>query len=128
MAYHESLWLAAAAAAPVIALANTVSISDLVSVWFNTKSSLKQRRVRVYYSLYILLSAYNFIAQTFILYQSAMSLTNGKDNVKPTSISFNLAFGLITVLVSVLFNVFVRYTFLDSEKLEKGAGGEKING
>lgn len=39
MAFHESFWVAVATVAPVIALANTVTITDSVSVYFNKQEA-----------------------------------------------------------------------------------------
>jgi hypothetical protein len=124
MVYRESLWLAAAAASPVIALANTVSMIDVTSVWLGSKSQSMPSFLRHLYFGVNLLSIFNLLLQALVLYRSAESLAQGKNLNDPTEIPFLLLYGLLVVLVSTFGSIFFRY-ILRYAWNENGQGEEK---
>ena len=65
VAYHESFWVAVAAAAPVIALANTVAITDAVNVWLETKVRGRSRDSRSAFVSIIGMASYNLLIQHY---------------------------------------------------------------
>ena len=67
MMFHESFWAAIATAAPVVALANTVSITDVVNVWLNAKARPRSFISRFYYFVVVFCSALNLILQVIAL-------------------------------------------------------------
>ena len=65
MAYHEAYWVAVATAAPVIALANTVTITDTSKVWFGAK--VQSDFTSGLYRLIVVLSGLNLLVQVWAL-------------------------------------------------------------
>ena len=80
MAYHEAFWVAVAAAAPVIALANTVSITDVVNLWTRfkiprTKMSLQSiSGLQSIYITVVFISSVNLVVQANAMYTALRSL------------------------------------------------------
>jgi hypothetical protein len=68
MSYHESFRVAVAVAAPVIALANTVSITDAVTTWLSTDTRRPNPVSRVIYFVVVSVSVINFLIQAAALY------------------------------------------------------------
>lgn len=124
MTYHESFWVAVAAAAPVIALANTVTITDLTSAYFSfDPASFRSRRSHTFsrlgYLAYVSCSAVNLCVLGLVLYIGLKSLYEGVDEIPPASVSFFVTIGLLYVLLMVIGNIQVRYVLRNVEKRAK---------
>jgi hypothetical protein len=106
-AYHSDLWIAVAAAAPVIALANTVAISSMsrgryeryATRWVGTRSKLKLLRLRLAWSWAFWLSILNYVLQITLFSQALSSLANEKDTASPSNIADWATIGLVIILV-----------------------------
>jgi protein-S-isoprenylcysteine O-methyltransferase Ste14 len=130
--FHETFWVAIATATPVIALANTVSIGDVVSQWFNTKARRRSWQSRFYYGGIIFLAATNLLSQAVLLNDALQSLLKEYDYRSPvTDIIFTVG-GLIYVLVLVLYSVVLRYQLRADEtrdaKAEENSKASKPDG
>ena len=79
MSYHESYWIAIAAAAPVIGLANTVTMADATSIWFGSNSEGKPKSLSRDYKSTLWLSRVNFLLLAWQLFISLESLSTGTD-------------------------------------------------
>ena len=115
VAYHESFWLAVAAAAPVIGLANTVSITDVTGVWFSEKRGRRSRGVKVGYFFIVLLSIINFFLQAVALAMALKSFLVERDYGSAVLAGICTAGGFVYVLVIVLYSMFIRYMISQSE-------------
>jgi hypothetical protein len=104
MAYHESFWVAVAAAAPVIALANTVVITDVASTWLSVKVAWRRRPLshRFLFLAVNGLSGINLIDQTLALLLALKSLYSGVDAAPTTSESYVMGYGLLTVFIATV--------------------------
>jgi hypothetical protein len=78
MSYHESFWLAVAAAAPIIALANTVAITDTGSLWLASKAKRHSVPSIYFYFANMTVSVTNLLVQALIFYSAMKSLRMGK--------------------------------------------------
>ena len=111
MAYHEAFWLATAAAAPVIALANTVTLGDGIRL-LNVDRSVRKRMGRftwAYFCLFPLgLSAINYAAQTYVLVEALHSLAAGRDKASMTSATALVTYGLAYVALTAMLNGIAR--------------------
>lgn len=115
MSYQESFWVALAAATPVIALANTVSITDVTNTWSETARELIGS-ARIVYILISILAASNFIFQAYTLSASLLSLYVGSDEGNAaTEITFTVL-GLIAVLATTVFGAYMRFTVKEYEE------------
>lgn len=115
MAYHEAYWVAIATAAPVIALANTVSITDAANVWLNAKT---RRRNSVPSALYVTVISYsviNTVLQLGALIQALLSLLKGKDYWDATLALLSVVSGLVLVFLTVMASVRLRYGILEDQ-------------
>jgi hypothetical protein len=109
VAYHESFWLAVAAATPVIALANTVSINDVVRLWLNVKVSRRSAISRERYISVIFFSTFNLILQSIFLFVTLFSLADEKDIGSRVLAATFTSFGIIYLGIIVIYNVRLRY-------------------
>lgn len=119
VAYHESLWLAIAAAAPIVALANTVSITDAVGIWFSSTARKRPVRSRFGYIVVITGSGLNLIIQASVLYVALRSLAAEKDTYPLGSVVWPVVLGLAYVLVIVAANITLRYDLRVREEEKK---------
>ena len=131
MAFHESFWVAVATAAPVIALANTVTILDITNVWFST---MKRKRSwstpLLLYFVILLLSLVNLLGQTVAFYVALKSLALGRDFDTVDPLIGYVSGGLIYVLLAVILDVSLRYILswnvgADKWRVTLGARGVK---
>ena len=72
--YNETFWVAIAAAAPVIALASTVQISDIQRLFVFTKQEVKLFPWQRYIGLPVTLCTGNIIVQILGMYSALTSL------------------------------------------------------
>jgi hypothetical protein len=144
MAYHESLWLATAAAAPVIALASVVSFNDslrALTTRFNysykTSSALEsQLRWRQTAAVWLwFLATVNLAIQATMLLTALGSLARNRDIlaatdpaiVEPASLLLLIFSGCLTVLVrrlSVLIGAFIEKSRGQSDAPEPNVRAE----
>jgi hypothetical protein len=117
---HESFWVAVAAAAPVIAVANTVAITHALDPLFDTKSLLKSRWKRWFIPA-LVLTGFNFGAQTVALYRALRSLLVAKDAASANYFIWAEVLGLFAVGVVVFCDYEIRYVF----RREAGTSGSK---
>jgi hypothetical protein len=115
MAYHESFWVAMAAATPIIALANTVAITDAVNLWSAAKTPQRSSLAKAYYFGIISVSIINLLVQASLLYDSLESLATEEDyqTVQPALI-FTVG-GLVYVLVIAATSIVLRYLLREDE-------------
>jgi len=125
MAYHESFWVAVAAAAPVIALANTVLVTDVAGVWLNVKSPPRPARYRLLFSGIILLSAINMFDQGLALLLALRSLYTERNAAPPSTETNILGYGLLVVFVTTVASVFLRFQLHSYEKRQEKLIGEE---
>jgi F0F1-type ATP synthase assembly protein I len=125
VAYHEAYWVVIANATPVIALANTVAITDVVNVWFSSKPLLRSKRSEAYYLIIISLSVPNFIAQTILLSICLHSLLYKEDAPSAWFLIVLLLLGFMYILITVLFSVRLRYTLRRDEARENESAKTK---
>jgi hypothetical protein len=113
--YHESFCVAAAAVAPVIALANTVSVTDAARLWLEAKdTSVRKAIISQVYIGILLLSGTIFIAQAFVLYFAFESLYLRRDiNINGNNVTHGTILIMISSLISILgvvaYSVLLRY-------------------
>jgi hypothetical protein len=126
VAYHETLWLAVAAAAPVIALANTVSIVDAASTWTESKQfskySLGRFRTQKFFTIISFIGSLNYTIQTITLFDALSSLGSGEDLMPPVVVVILMGLGLPLVLVIVMYSVSFRFALKYEDHLDKGEG------
>jgi hypothetical protein len=119
MAYHEAYWVAIATAAPVIALANTVSITDAVNFWLSVKARRRGSVPGAWYVTVLFWSVCNIAIQLMALILALLSLLNGKDS--DTIIAFmSMVAGFVFVLLTVLANAKLRYGVLEEQNTANG--------
>jgi hypothetical protein len=118
--YHETFWLIAGTAAPVIALALVVAIGDLSRAgqhigdlsratdrtWRRT--SLEWRKYRIYTTC-IWVEMLDFLAMTGVLALSLYSVVTGQDQGSLPVAGWVLACGLLAVLLAQAGTVVVRF-------------------
>jgi hypothetical protein len=128
MASHDSFWLATAAAAPVLALANTVSITDAAAVWFEakivqseTKADLPVLLARNAYVGIITFSIAGYVTQGAALVSALLSLLWGRDFVDGYTEILLVVSGLIWSLVIVLYSVNLRSWLRRGERRQRDA-------
>jgi hypothetical protein len=116
--YHESLYLAIAAAAPVIALAHTVTITDVGSNLFESKIHGHIMIVRFSIACIIAFTTLNFALQTASLYNSLESLMNGKNySSDPTDVLFAPVIGLLILFVLIAWNIGLKFLLRYEENI-----------
>jgi hypothetical protein len=105
VSYHADFWVAIAAAAPVIALANTVTLAStlpgptasLASYLIRTQKNVTaQARSTV---LVILAAVLNFAVQTFALTTALAALASAEDVLPPALIVACECLGMLTLLI-----------------------------
>jgi hypothetical protein len=74
--YNEAFWITIAAAAPVIALASTVLITDTKSLYDLTDEEQRYFSVLRYITLPVFLSSANVVSQTITLYAALISIAH----------------------------------------------------
>jgi hypothetical protein len=119
MAYHEAFWVAVAAAAPVIALANTVTMTDVAGVWLDAKVKRRSSIAREVYIGVLVFSGSSLLTQAYYLYRALQSLIAQNDAARPRAVAFYVAFGLLAVLVLVVYDVILRYILRNTEAQER---------
>jgi hypothetical protein len=122
MAFHADFWVAAAAASPVITLANTVAITDTLNAWFNAKGQLTRFDTAGFYYTCIVLGVANFVLGAILLSGSLWSLFNEKDELpgRLTIASFYLS--MFIVLLLVVFNMILKYWLRQEREIVSEAG------
>jgi hypothetical protein len=120
MSYHEAYWVAIATAAPIIALANTVTITDAVNTWLNTERQYRRGGNEFLYWGIVIISAGNFVIQILALYWALESLGHESD---PSKVTFNTAgkyvvYGLAWVLVLVAYSTWLKYLTARRKRVE----------
>jgi hypothetical protein len=109
MMFHEYFWAAIATAAPVIALANTVSITDVVNVWLDAKARPRSFISRFYYFVVVFCSALNLILQVIALLIALLCLLSKRDLASPVAAIVFVILGLVYVLITVLISAVLKY-------------------
>ena len=117
MAYHEAYWVAIATAAPVIALANTVAITDALSVRFEAKVLPPARYWGQAYLTIFIISICSFLVQGLALADALRSLFAGKDEGHGSLITVFVTSGLLAVFATVWSSMFLRHG-LSGERIE----------
>ena len=130
MAFHETFWVAAAAAAPIIALANQVTLTEsrgmtgtfIRAQRANPSGTAHTTAITGHRSVLAALSIgyLNLIAQVFVLYVALGSLYSGEDSNgtgSPRAVIFLEICGLAAVGLAAVFSGVVRSarTMLDTE-------------
>jgi hypothetical protein len=112
VAYHETFWVAVAAAAPIIALANQVTLSDqaMLAVVVRAVSSFRalgrdprvpHGRIAVVLAVAVYsLGYYNMLAQVWMLFVALMSLAHSYDRWTVKSVAGVLGLGLLVVVLT----------------------------
>jgi hypothetical protein len=126
VAYHETFWVAAAAAAPVIALANTVSLADASRFWFDTNKLLLTARRQIMIIILIIQSCVNFLMQSAVLAIALICLSAKSDEGSPVwPVIVFLAAGLLIVLLNSISVILVRFIFsLEESRGERPRANE----
>jgi hypothetical protein len=118
MMSDESFWLAVAAAAPVIALANTVSITDASSVFFGGKVKFiwsTDNAVILCYISILITSVFNLGLQAYVLSSALGSLSSGKNTSSVSRATYWLVIGLFYILVAIIGSAGLRYLISKKE-------------
>jgi hypothetical protein len=115
MAYHESFWVAIAAATPVIALTNTVAASDVTSLWLSAKATERSITSQFFFYAAVLLSGFNLLIQAILLFQALESLATGKDHKALFWAALVVAIGMAYVLVILASDIGLRYALRRDE-------------
>ncbi len=102
--------MAVATAAPVIALANTVTILDITNTWFST---MKRKRnwstPPLLYFFILVVSIVNLVSQATVFYAALKSLALGRDFDSVGPVIGFVSAGIIYVLLAVILDVSLRY-------------------
>ena len=117
MSYHADFWVAIAAAAPVIALANTVSITDAVNTWLDADVRNMGDKSQILYFSILFLSALNFALQIAALYWALYSFREEKDQNIHLATEFVLI-GLVEVLALIVYGAILKYIAAKSKSKE----------
>jgi hypothetical protein len=120
MAYHESFWVAVSAVAPVIALANTVAMTDLSGMWLQANVKGRARQSRIVYGIALSLALLTFLNQGLAVLWALLSLLKERDwpNSSMTgSVVFYVVSGLFALLAIVAYNVWLRYLLREEKRL-----------
>jgi hypothetical protein len=103
MSYHETLWLAISASAPVIALASIVSVGD--SYKLDEISEQSQAGGRETGRLPVAINAGNMTLQVATLLDALLSIYNGRDSTHSFVFAvLSQPFGITLLLISTLVN------------------------
>jgi hypothetical protein len=110
MVYHENFWVAVAAAAPVIALANTVSIADAGKIWYGSKSS--SRSTKILFNVIVYVSIVNYAAQAAALTAALNSLNAGRVMGRPEPVIAEIIYGLLSICFITNLGLILRSSML----------------
>jgi hypothetical protein len=105
VAYNEAFWITIAAAAPVIALASTVLITDTQKLFDLTDQEQKHFSVLRYITLPVFLSSANVITQTGALYSALISIAHHSNFTNITRIIYLEVAGMILIFLITIINV-----------------------
>ena len=85
LSYHDSFWIAVAAAAPVVALANTVAIGDAVNFRQGVRNLRAPARSQLLFdgSTAFVVSVANTVPQAAVLLCALGSLSESKNLLSP---------------------------------------------
>lgn len=114
MAYHETFWLAVSATAPVIALAATVSMSDVLKLtevdYQGSKASSSELPAGRQAALWsMVLCTMNLILQLVILWTALDSIANDTDEARGISVIIWIEpIGIALLLAVSLINISAR--------------------
>jgi hypothetical protein len=109
MTFHVDFWIAAAAAAPVIALSATVAVSDNMKLGLRLRTLARRspttwELARKYERRALIVSGINVLAQCGILFASLEALTIDRDPISPTIIIYGGLLGLLAIFYTILLN------------------------
>ena len=118
VAFHENVWLAVSASAPVIALANLVAVSDSMEYSYIFRkprleaATLRDRFWATFYNwlasfTYYLANA-NLMAQALVLGFALISLTDSSDSWSPNQIVYAEFFGILLCCIPVITSSMLR--------------------
>jgi uncharacterized membrane protein YidH (DUF202 family) len=130
VAYHESFWLAVAAATPIIALANTVAVIDCSNLWLDAKTRRHSFDSKSAYYIIIILSVLISGMATVYLWDALESLLRERDYPPGAILSvypLTMAVGLISALLVAAYSVMLRYS-LKSDQRISGNSSERSEG
>jgi hypothetical protein len=122
MAYHETFWVAVTATAPVIALAATVSFSDILRLidvgrGANKSPGSKREPGTMYVAWASLLCTANMAAQLVFLLIALMSIAKGSDKGRGFDfIVWGEPVGIALLLVVAAINTAARIEIKKAEK------------
>ena len=102
---HESFWVVAGTAGPVIAVALTVVISDVIRKT-NRMPIEAQGQFAVSLSCYFI-AGFDFLAMMFLLLFSLFSLAEGSDYVSTLAASTMGGGGLVGVVILTITSAFI---------------------
>jgi hypothetical protein len=129
--YNETFWVAIAAAAPVIALASTVQITDIQKLFVFSKQEAERFPWRRYISLPALLSTGNIILQILGMYSALTSLAR-RSNILNLSLIIILEIVGMAIVVAVAFIAVLGHMKVNAFRhvlaREYGKTGNKPNG
>ena len=126
MAYHEAYRVGVATAAPVIALANTVSITDVIGAWFESTAQQRSYSSKLGYFTVLFASASNLIIQAALLFVALDRLLDESDGSLPLLAAFFLFEGLIYLLLIFYSDIRLRYILRRDESAEKKTNNETV--
>jgi hypothetical protein len=116
MSYHESFWVVVGTAAPVIGLANTVSITDAINTWIESKHSKDDFHfVTFLFSVVIVSSLTSFIMEGAVLIIALQSLAANKDAKTPISSEVCISVGLFAVLFTLAYSITLKFSLKEGE-------------
>jgi hypothetical protein len=109
MTFHIDFWVAAAAAAPVIALSATVAVSDNMKLGLRLRTLARRsptawELARKYERRALIVSSINVLAQCGILFVSLEALARDKDPISPTIVIYGGLLGLLAIFCTILLN------------------------
>lgn len=116
MTYHESFWVAVAAAAPVIALANTVAITDAFNVWSDAKLRRLSRTSKMAIVIICVGASGNLIFQGTSLYWALESLLFESDEPRVQAAVFDVVGGLAILFLIVFYGIMLRISLRHDER------------
>ena len=127
--YHEAFWSAAAAAAPVLALANTVVVMDAVGVWHGVDDDQHTRKSR--FSYYAVLS-YNLgtiTLEAIVLYWALESLLTGKDYTSGGQVILSMMVGFLGAIFAIAYDTTLRHELrkIRNRKIKAEQSAERSN-
>ena len=109
MEFHESFWVAVAAAAPVIALANTVSVIDAVNAWLTTPVRRRSDLAQTIYFVVFVGGAAAFGTEACMLLVALLSLSAKEDFFYASQATLFLMLGFLYTFILVAVDVILRY-------------------